>query len=115
MVTVPKFRAMDESVKNLEESYTQLFDLVRKIEEQHTSLGHKLEEHMAQQSRMERGALKNNILGTPPHLIWGNTHQKQFGYVPKLEFTHFDGSHPRMRIKKAKKYFSLCKIPDDRE
>ena len=33
------------------------------------------------------------------------------GYVPKLEFPKFDGSNPRIWIKKCCKYFSLCKIP----
>lgn len=30
------------------------------------------------------------------------------GYVPELDFPKFDGSNPRMWIKKFNKYFTLC-------
>lgn len=33
--------------------------------------------------------------------------------MPKLEFPKFDGFNPRVWIKKASKYFELCKIQDD--
>lgn len=35
------------------------------------------------------------------------------GCVPKLEFPKFDGSNPRMWLKKCSKYFTLCNIPED--
>lgn len=33
--------------------------------------------------------------------------------IPKLQCPSFDGSNPRMWIKKCTRYFNLCKIPDD--
>lgn len=66
MVTVPKFSAIEEFVKNLEERYTQLVDTMYKVNELNTTLGLKMEEHLAQQSRMERGRIEHNILGAPP-------------------------------------------------
>uniref|UniRef100_A0A803N696 Uncharacterized protein n=1 Tax=Chenopodium quinoa TaxID=63459 RepID=A0A803N696_CHEQI len=41
--------------------------------------------------------------------------QPKMGYIPKLEFPKFDGSNPRVWIKKRCKYFTLCKIPDDQK
>lgn len=38
---------------------------------------------------------------------------RQLGYVPKLEFPEFDGSHTHIWLKKCIKYFTLCKISDD--
>ncbi|KAL8087895.1 hypothetical protein AgCh_037873 [Apium graveolens] len=40
---------------------------------------------------------------------------RSLSFLPKLEFPKFDGSNPRVWIKKATKYFELCKIqPDER-
>uniref|UniRef100_A0A803LN84 Retrotransposon gag domain-containing protein n=1 Tax=Chenopodium quinoa TaxID=63459 RepID=A0A803LN84_CHEQI len=39
--------------------------------------------------------------------------QPKLGYTPKLEFPKFDGTNPRLWIKKCCKYFTMCKIPDD--
>uniref|UniRef100_A0A803N9Q4 Uncharacterized protein n=1 Tax=Chenopodium quinoa TaxID=63459 RepID=A0A803N9Q4_CHEQI len=39
----------------------------------------------------------------------------KLGYTPKLDFLKFDGSNPRIWIKKCCKYFVLCKIPDDKK
>lgn len=38
---------------------------------------------------------------------------KPLGYLPKLEFSKFDGSNCRMWNKKCSKYFHLCKIAED--
>lgn len=37
------------------------------------------------------------------------------GYVPKLKFPKFNGTNPRMWIKKYNKYFHLCKIPEEQK
>ena len=37
---------------------------------------------------------------------------KSLGFVPKVEFRVFEGSNPRVWIKKCMKYFNLCKILD---
>ncbi|KAH9615398.1 hypothetical protein KSS87_015381, partial [Heliosperma pusillum] len=34
-------------------------------------------------------------------------------FTPKLEFPSFDGSNPRIWMKKCLKYFNLCKIPEE--
>ena len=44
-------------------------------------------------------------------LVITNQGTRSLGFVPKLEFPKFDGSNPRVWIKKASKYFELCKIP----
>ncbi|VFQ79288.1 unnamed protein product [Cuscuta campestris] len=38
---------------------------------------------------------------------------RSLNFNPKLEFPRFDGSNTRNWIKKAGKYFNLCKIPED--
>jgi len=35
-----------------------------------------------------------------------------FKFLPRIEFPVFDGSNPRVWIKKCSRYFSLCKIPE---
>ena len=35
-----------------------------------------------------------------------------FKFLPRIEFSVFDGSNPRLWIKKCSRYFSLCKIPE---
>uniref|UniRef100_A0A803NE83 Uncharacterized protein n=1 Tax=Chenopodium quinoa TaxID=63459 RepID=A0A803NE83_CHEQI len=37
------------------------------------------------------------------------------GMKPELQIPKFDGSNPRLWIKKCCKYFTLCKIPDDQK
>uniref|UniRef100_A0A803LHT3 Uncharacterized protein n=1 Tax=Chenopodium quinoa TaxID=63459 RepID=A0A803LHT3_CHEQI len=39
----------------------------------------------------------------------------ELGYIPKHEFPKFEGTNPRMWIKKYCKYFTLCKVPDDQK
>ena len=41
--------------------------------------------------------------------------QPKLGYNHKLEFPKFDGSNPRIWIKKCCKYFDLCKIPNEQK
>ncbi|VFQ74021.1 unnamed protein product [Cuscuta campestris] len=52
--------------------------------------------------------------GSPAHGgDGGYSHARTLNFNPKLEFPKFDGSNTRTWIKKACKYFSLCKIPED--
>ncbi|XP_074278160.1 uncharacterized protein LOC141601756 [Silene latifolia] len=44
-----------------------------------------------------------------------HNHQRQFGYVPKIEFPSFHGENSRLWIQKCEKYFNLCKVPDDQK
>uniref|UniRef100_A0A803MYU5 Retrotransposon gag domain-containing protein n=1 Tax=Chenopodium quinoa TaxID=63459 RepID=A0A803MYU5_CHEQI len=39
----------------------------------------------------------------------------KLGYSPKLDLPKFDGSNPRIWIKKCCKYFILCEIPNDKK
>jgi len=41
-----------------------------------------------------------------------NHSRNAFKFLPRLEFPVFDGSNPRVWIKKCSRYFSLCKIPE---
>lgn len=38
-----------------------------------------------------------------------------FHFSPKIEFPVFEGMNPREWIKKCRKYFSLCKVPDSQK
>ncbi|CAO2820179.1 unnamed protein product [Amaranthus hypochondriacus] len=38
---------------------------------------------------------------------------KPLGFMPKLEFPKFDGTNPNEWIRKASKYFELCKISEE--
>ena len=51
-----KFRLMEESVKCLKERYTQLSDMMHKIEEQHVSLGLKTENKWPNKQERIKGA-----------------------------------------------------------
>lgn len=42
-----------------------------------------------------------------------NGGSKPLSFMPKLEFPKFDGTNPNEWIRKASKYFELCKIRDD--
>lgn len=43
----------------------------------------------------------------------GNPNSLKF--VPKLEFPKFDGTNPKMWMKKCARYFELCKVPADQK
>ncbi|XP_021765492.1 uncharacterized protein LOC110730018 [Chenopodium quinoa] len=43
----------------------------------------------------------------------GGTLNRPQGMVPKIQFPTFDGSNPRIWIKKCSRYFSLCKIANE--
>ena len=64
----------------------------------------------------EQNASKNlgevNVLGPPP---LQSTHQRPLGYSPKLEFPIFYGTYTRFWIRKANRYFHLCKINEDQK
>uniref|UniRef100_A0A803KVR8 Uncharacterized protein n=1 Tax=Chenopodium quinoa TaxID=63459 RepID=A0A803KVR8_CHEQI len=44
-----------------------------------------------------------------------STPNMTLGMKPELQIPKFDGSNPRLWIKKCCKYFTLCKIPDDQK
>uniref|UniRef100_A0A803MXW2 Uncharacterized protein n=1 Tax=Chenopodium quinoa TaxID=63459 RepID=A0A803MXW2_CHEQI len=56
--------------------------------------------------------MKDQIAQSKPD---DRTVQPKLGYNPKLEFPKFDGSNPRIWIKKCCKYFDLCKIPENQK
>lgn len=85
---------MEEQIKTLE----------RRIEEQNK----KFEEMMQLMRELKEAApAERNNNG-------GMAANRSLGYVPKLDFPKFDGSNPRIWVKKCCKYFNLCKIPEDR-
>ncbi|XP_074369113.1 uncharacterized protein LOC141709470 [Apium graveolens] len=45
----------------------------------------------------------------------GNSSVRNLPFMPKLEFTKFNGSNSRTWIKTCSKYFELCKIYDDQK
>jgi len=42
----------------------------------------------------------------------GNNSGNAFKFLPRIEFPVFDGTNPRVWIKKCGRYFNLCKIPE---
>ncbi|KAL8096191.1 hypothetical protein AgCh_037225 [Apium graveolens] len=60
-----------------------------------------------------------NLNSTGPSLAGtscgGNVTKQNLGFTPKLEFPKFDGTNPRLWIKKCCRYFSLCKITEDQK
>ncbi|XP_074265848.1 uncharacterized protein LOC141588299 [Silene latifolia] len=42
-----------------------------------------------------------------------NNTKSSYGYAPKLQFPVFNGMHARSWVKKCKRYFDLCKIPEE--
>ncbi|XP_074297855.1 uncharacterized protein LOC141628647 [Silene latifolia] len=55
----------------------------------------------------------NNNGGTREGIPQQNT--RNFNFNPRVEFPVFDGSNPRIWVKKCKKYFELCKVADDQK
>ena len=81
--------------QELEEKYDKLVKMMKRMEEQASS---------------SRNAGENGILGPPP-----STQNRVMGCIPKLEFPVFDGKTLRTWIRKAKKYFHLCKIQEEQK
>lgn len=112
---------MEEAVRSLEERYSHLESVLMKLNEVNDSLLKKMDAITVQASKAARNDQEAGILGHSPHdqgpIINPQTNTptpiRQFGYVPKLEFPQFDGTTPRLWIKKAEKYFKLCKISDE--
>ncbi|CAO2826307.1 unnamed protein product [Amaranthus hypochondriacus] len=67
---------MDDAVKNLEAKYDKLLEMMRRMEEEHSSKVHS----------------EVGILGPPPNQ---GMQQKPLSYFPKLEFPNFDGNHTK--------------------
>uniref|UniRef100_A0A803MHB4 Ty3 transposon capsid-like protein domain-containing protein n=1 Tax=Chenopodium quinoa TaxID=63459 RepID=A0A803MHB4_CHEQI len=60
-------------------------------------------------------SLKDNMAEARTPRSEDQFNQPKLGYIPKLEFLKFDGSNPRLWIKKCCKYFTLCKSPDEQK
>ena len=112
---------MEEVVRSLEERYSHLEGILMKMNEVNYSLLKKMDEIIVQASKATRNDQESDILGHSPHdqdpiinpQVNNPTPIRPFGYVPKHEFPQFYGTNPRLWIKKAKKYFKLCKISDE--
>uniref|UniRef100_A0A803MHB5 Uncharacterized protein n=1 Tax=Chenopodium quinoa TaxID=63459 RepID=A0A803MHB5_CHEQI len=60
-------------------------------------------------------SLKDNMAEARTPRSEDQFNQPKLGYIPKLEFLKFDGSYPRLWIKKCCKYCTLCKSPDEQK
>uniref|UniRef100_A0A803M2N6 Ty3 transposon capsid-like protein domain-containing protein n=1 Tax=Chenopodium quinoa TaxID=63459 RepID=A0A803M2N6_CHEQI len=85
----------------------QVAALESKLEAQSIASAQKFEE-----LKMMMQSMKDSL---PASRLEDRAHQPKMGYTPKLEFPKFDGTCPKMWIKKCGKYFSLCKISDDQK
>ncbi|XP_074271204.1 uncharacterized protein LOC141595129 [Silene latifolia] len=63
---------------------------------------------------LQNNGINNNINdGCQEGIPHQNT--RNFNFNPKVEFPVFDGSNPRIWVKKCKKYFELCKVADNQK
>jgi len=44
-----------------------------------------------------------------------NSSGNAFQFLPRIEFLVFDGTNPRIWIKKCERFFNLCKIPEPQQ
>ncbi|VFQ67144.1 unnamed protein product [Cuscuta campestris] len=96
---------MDAQFKVLEGKYLSVDEWINEQEK-------KLDQIMLILKKMETNTGKEKDFRAPA----GDGNQSQarnLNFNPKLEFPKFDGNNTRIWIKKACKYFELCKIPDD--
>ncbi|CAO2822844.1 unnamed protein product [Amaranthus hypochondriacus] len=56
----------------------------------------------------------SSIVTTPKKVVEEHINGP-LGFMPKLEFPKFDGTNPNEWIRKASKYFELCKIGEDQK
>ncbi|CAO2817554.1 unnamed protein product [Amaranthus hypochondriacus] len=92
---VVALNSIEETVKNLGAKYEKLVEMMKRMEKHASS---------------SRNAGENDILGPPP-----STQNQVMGCIPKLDFPIFDGKTPRTWIRKANKYFQLCKIREEQK
>lgn len=94
-------RRMEQQIAENNQKFADLISMIKEIKED---------------SRTDRDTNQNSqgnpTTGTSSA---GNFTKTTLGYAPKLEFPKFDGTNPRLWIKKCCKYFSLCKISEDQK
>ncbi|XP_021859476.2 uncharacterized protein [Spinacia oleracea] len=97
---------MEEQFKNMEK---RLEEQSSKLEDQNKRIDQKFEEMMKlmQSFKDSANTEENSFSSSKFHS------PKPLGMNPKLSFPKFDGTNPRIWVKKCCKYFSLCKIPDE--
>lgn len=102
---------MEEQFKNLEK---QVDDQNRKLEEQNRNIDQKFEEIMKMMQSLKDSASKSIEEFPRSSTNFERINPtRSLGMTPKLEFPRFNGTNPRIWVKKCCKYFKLCKIPDD--
>ena len=100
---------MDEQFKLMLDNNTRKQEAqIKRLEDNMMKLMQAISDMKEQIKNTESGS--NNPTDTPFNHIQGT---RSLSFMPKLEFPKFDGSNPRVWIKKASKYFELCKIPDE--
>ncbi|KAH9605981.1 hypothetical protein KSS87_012166 [Heliosperma pusillum] len=104
---------MDERLGSIEQRLQEQHDLQQHQQQSMAELGNQLHELLT----------RLPILPAPPrnHEVRihdtnndGN-HSRIFHLSPKLEFPVFDGSNPRIWVKKCKRYFELCKLAENQK
>lgn len=91
----------------------QFAALEKRVEEHDRSTNQKFDELMKMMQHLKESMLVTEV-GSPRHND-RFSQPRPLGYIPKLEFSKFDGTNPRSWIKKCCKYFTLCKIPDEQK
>ncbi|XP_056698524.1 uncharacterized protein [Spinacia oleracea] len=100
---------MEDQFKNLEK---RLEEQNSKLEDQNKKMEQKFEEMMKFMQTLKDSATSNEdtSFSTPK-----SQSTRTLGMHPKLTFPKFDGTNPRIWVKKCCKYFSLCKIPEEQK
>ncbi|VFQ80250.1 unnamed protein product [Cuscuta campestris] len=73
----------------------------------------KLDQIMMILKKLESKARKGKEGASASEGDGSHSNARNLNFNPKLEFPRFDGSNTRNWIKKASKYFTLCKIPEE--
>ncbi|XP_056692219.1 uncharacterized protein [Spinacia oleracea] len=97
---------MEEQLKNLEK---RIEEQNEKLEDQNRKMDQKFDELL---KVMQSFKDSSDSHSTGSHND-RNPHSRTLGMNPKLSFPKFDGSNPRIWVKKCCKYFDLCKIAED--
>lgn len=103
---------MDEQIKSLEQKFHAQS---QKVDDQSKKIDDLMTVVLELKNQMIENATLSGDGGQGSPRTPKATGPKSLGYVPKLEFPKFNGSHCRLWIKKCSKYFHLCKIADDQK
>lgn len=103
-------KRMEDQEKRYDGKIDELIKMIRDMKETNTTRSMEVP-----RDQSENSGANHNLRHENGSHNTGNPIPKPLGFTPKIEFPKFDGSGVRTWIKKAVKYFTLCKIVDDQK